>query len=76
MLERVVPGSPAAAAGVRAGDLLRGVDGDRVQAMADVATVLERHRPGDAVRVEVRSNGQPRTLEATLADRPPAQPAR
>jgi S1-C subfamily serine protease len=76
MLERVVPGSPAAAAGVRAGDLLRGVDGDRVQAMADVASVLERHHPGDAVRVDVRSNGQPRTLEATLADRPPAQPAR
>ncbi len=75
LVERVQPGSPAAAAGLHDADLLSSLDGRSVRTMADVSAILERHRPGDEVAVEVRTAGQPRGLRATLADRPSSLPA-
>src|SRR5215207_5511026 len=75
LVERVEPGSPAAAAGMKAADVLGSLDGRDVRTMADVSAILERHEPGDVVEIEVSSAGQPRELRATLADRPAAPPA-
>jgi S1-C subfamily serine protease len=75
LVERVQPDSPAAAAGLRDADVLRSLDGRSVRSMADVSAILERHRPGDVIRVGVRSGGQPRDVQAKLADRPAAPPA-
>ena len=75
LVERVQPDSPAAAAGLQDTDVLRSLDGRSVRSMADVSAVLERHQPGDVIRVGIRSDGQPRVVEARLADRPPALPA-
>jgi S1-C subfamily serine protease len=74
LVEHVQPDSPAAAAGLRGGDVLRALDGRGVRTMADVSAVLERHRPSDVVTVEVSTAGQPRALTARLEDRPPALP--
>ena len=71
-VERVHPGSPAQAAGVHDGDVLEALDGRTVRSMDDVSKILEAHRPGDALDVEVRSGGLPRGLKATLTDRPAA----
>jgi S1-C subfamily serine protease len=75
LVERVQPGSPAAAAGVRDADLLSRLDGRPVRSMDDVSSILARHAPGDVVSLEVRSGGRPRGLQARLADRPAALPA-
>ena len=75
LVDRVQPGSPAAAAGLRDADVLRSLDGHGVRTMADVSAILERHAPGDAVSVEVTSAGRTRALTATLANRPAALPA-
>jgi S1-C subfamily serine protease len=75
LVERVQPDSPAAAAGLRDADVLRSLDGRSVRSMADVSAILERHRPGDVIQVGVRSGGQPRDVQAKLADRPAAPPA-
>jgi putative serine protease PepD len=75
LVERVEPGSPAAAAGLKDADLLGSLDDRPVRTMGDVSAILERHQPGDEVAVEVRTAGQPRGLRATLADRPSSLPA-
>jgi S1-C subfamily serine protease len=72
LVEHVQPDSPAAAAGVRGGDVLRSLDGRGIRTMDDVSAVLERHRPGDVVSIEVSTDGEPRELTARLADRPAA----
>jgi S1-C subfamily serine protease len=74
LVERVQPGSPAAAAGLGDADVLHRLDGHRVRTMADVSEILERLEPGDVVKVEVSTAGRPRALQATLADRPAALP--
>lgn len=48
---RVVPGSPAEDAGLRASDLLREVDGRALAVPGDVDAVLTARRPGETVRV-------------------------
>ena len=70
LIEQVLPDSPAAQAGVRAGDTLERLGGRTVHTMDEVAEILASHRPGDVVDVEVRSGGLARGLEAKLADRP------
>jgi S1-C subfamily serine protease len=73
-VEQVDPQSPAAAAGVRDGDILEKIGGRPVRTMDDVAAELAAHAPGDAVDIEVRTGGLTRRLTATLADRPAALP--
>jgi S1-C subfamily serine protease len=75
LISRVRPGSPAEAAGVRAGELLTRLDGQEVGSMEDVSDVLEANKPDDVVAIELENGGQRRLLRVTLADRPPALPA-
>ena len=75
LIERVEPDSPAATAGLHEAEVLSRLDGTVVRTMEDVAAVLARHAPGDAVTVEVRSAGLPRDVRVRLADRPAALPA-
>jgi serine protease Do len=55
----VKPGSPAAAAGLRAGDVLRDVDGQHVLTAADLARVLELTPREASLPVEVVRDGRP-----------------
>jgi serine protease Do len=83
----LLPEGPAAAAGIRAGEVIRGVvlgAGDEaegrlpVDGPADLAGVLAGVAPGDAIGVEVVRDGRPRTVAVTTtaapADVPPAVP--
>jgi serine protease Do len=68
----VVPGSPAAQAGVRRGDILiRSRDRDIRSAYDWDAELLEL-RVGEKVRVLVRRNGREFPVELTVADQPEA----
>jgi S1-C subfamily serine protease len=75
LIERVMPDSPAAAAGLRASELLTRLDGQTVRSMEDVSAILQQNKPGDVVTIELENGGQRRVLRATLTDRPPALPA-
>jgi S1-C subfamily serine protease len=48
----VVPGAPAAAAGLAAGDLITSVDGQRITSPQTLTAATRSHHPGDKVRVE------------------------
>jgi S1-C subfamily serine protease len=69
LVREVTSGGPAATAGVRAGDVIVRVGGDRVQEPDDVAGAIQDLRPGRRVEVEVRRGGDSRTIEVELGNR-------
>jgi membrane-associated protease RseP (regulator of RpoE activity) len=53
---KIAPGSPAAEAGLRAGDVIQGANGQRVSSLAALARVLQVASSEKAVRLELRRN--------------------
>jgi S1-C subfamily serine protease len=69
LVEKVQPQSPAEAAQLAGGDVVRKLDGHTVGSMDDIAAVLSARAPGDVVAVDVLSDGRTRALRARLEDR-------
>ncbi|MHC5063643.1 MAG: PDZ domain-containing protein [Planctomycetota bacterium] len=65
-IERVVDGSPAERAGLRAGDLLRGLDGREIDDLDDLDKAMGRLRPGQKVRVDFIRGGDRRDMDLKL----------
>jgi S1-C subfamily serine protease len=63
----VVPGSPAAQAGIAVGDLITSFGGARVESLVDLAAQVRASQPGDQVTVRVVRAGDELDLSATLA---------
>ncbi len=65
----VIPGSPAARAGVREGDLLIGLDVVRLGSRREFYTELWKHRPGEPVLLSLLRGGTPKAIEVVAGDR-------
>ncbi len=67
----VPPTWPIYAAGIDEDDELQQLDGQRIAGGGDIATILQRHKPGDRVAVVfVDRTGAPKTASITLAEDP------
>jgi serine protease DegQ len=67
----VVPGGPAAQAGVQPGDLILAVDGQPARTPENFLAALRPHEPGDVVVATVRGvDGAQREVPITVTDRP------
>lgn len=62
-------GSPAAQAGLKAGDILIEFAGKEIQNLYDFTYALRTHRPGEEVEVTVLRDGKPLKVKVTLAQR-------
>lgn len=67
LVRSVDPGSPSEQAGLRPPDLITAVDGIRVPTDLALAEVLNVHKPGDAVTLQILRQGEPISLIVTLA---------
>ncbi len=65
----VTPGSPAAQAGLRGGDILVEFDGAPVQNLHDFTYALRAKKPGDEVTVKVLRGTETVTAKVTLGER-------
>ena len=65
LVNEVTSGSPAAAAGVRAGDVLTAINGETVTSAADITRTL-RARSGESVEISVTRDRKSQTLKATI----------
>ncbi|MDT0265461.1 trypsin-like peptidase domain-containing protein [Streptomyces sp. DSM 44915] len=64
----VVPGGPADEAGVRDGDVITAVDGDRVRDADELIIRIRSHRPGDELVLTVERDGRELELTAVLGE--------
>lgn len=69
LLSGVLPGSPAAEAGLREGDRITGFGGTPVADLTDYSEAMKRYAPGDVVEVEFVRDGTPQRVEVTLVER-------
>ena len=68
---RVVPGSPAAASGLQAGDVLLSTDGQPVKRTADLLSAVGAKKPGDKLLLQVRGaavGSAPRGVDVVLGE--------
>jgi len=63
----VIEDTPAAKAGVQAGDVLVSVAGAEIKSTLDVREALKGKNPGDEIEVKVEREGKAETLRVTLA---------
>lgn len=68
----VTAGAAAARAGVRAGDLIRSVDGVEVTRERPMPTIIADRSVGDRVRLRVDRDGRELEIDVTLERRPPS----
>ena len=70
LIAEVVPDSPAAQAGLRAGDVVTGIDGQTVDSPSDLARTVGLSSPGDEAALTVWRDGQEQTVRVKLHEAP------
>jgi S1-C subfamily serine protease len=72
LVSQVEPSTPAASAGLVAGDVIDSLNNTQVTSSGDLSTALETLHPGESVQLGwVDSSGQQHTSSITLASGPP-----
>jgi putative serine protease PepD len=66
----IVPGSPAAKAGLQAGDLIMAVNGTPVASVNQFVATIANYAPGDTVTLTVNRGGQNKSIKLTLGAQP------
>jgi S1-C subfamily serine protease len=70
-VEGTLSGSPAAQAGLSAGDVIDSIDGQAVSSQSDLQSAIMQHHPGDQVTIGwTDQSGQTHTSTVTLANGP------
>src|SRR5579859_3455849 len=65
----VVAGSPADQAGLKVGDTITAVDGQKVTKGAELVSDIASRKPGSKVKLNFIRNGKPQETTVTIADR-------
>ena len=66
LVTSVAEGSPAAKAGIKAGDVITAIDGETVEGSGDLSRAINKQKDGDVTLTIMRDKGQ-RTIKVTPA---------
>jgi serine protease Do len=67
IVDKTMPGTPAASAGLKAGDVITKVNGDEVKDAGDLTRRIGLMKPGDKVELTYLRDGTEKTAAITLA---------
>ena len=70
VISQVVPGAPAAQAGIQQKDVITAVDGQPIVDETTLGRALSRRTPGERVQLTVMRGAERLTLNVTLGERP------
>jgi serine protease Do len=70
MVDNPQDGSPAAKAGIEAGDVITAVNGDEVKDARDLARNISMIAPGTSVKLDVLHKGETKTVNVALGEMP------
>jgi len=70
LVKEIIEGTPADDAGLREGDLITHVDGERITPVRDLAALVREHTPGDTIELSVERDSEELTIELTLGGHP------
>ncbi len=70
LVEKVEPGGPADAAGVRRGDVVIAAGPEEIRSSGDLISALRNYTPGDTVGLKILRDGEKITLRVDLAESP------
>ena len=68
LVAQVQPDSPALAAGIKSGDVIKSVDGKDVESIRDLTRTISAIKPGTSVKLGVWRDGKDMTLTAKVGD--------
>jgi C-terminal processing protease CtpA/Prc len=71
----IIPGWPAEAAGLKAGDRIIAIDGIPVNSFAELTTERNKHKPGEYFLITYLRDGMPEEVRARFKECPTQQPA-
>lgn len=70
VIVEISSGTAAAKAGLRYGDVITGIDGQDIDAAADVQELVSDHKVGDTITVDILRSGKHLKVEVTLQAKP------
>jgi putative serine protease PepD len=70
----IVSGGPAAKAGLKAGDVITAVNGQKITSVDSFIGTIANYSPGDTVTLKVQRSGQTKTIKLTLGSQPSTAP--
>jgi serine protease Do len=68
LVVRVDPDAPAEKAGVKAGDIILSVNGEKIKLSSEVPRIIGNVKPGSKVILEIYRNGQVISLKITIGE--------
>ncbi len=71
----IVPGGPAAKAGLQPGDLITAINGKPISSVDQFIATIATYSPGNTVTLTVKRGGQTKTVKLTLGAQPASPPA-
>ena len=66
----VIPSTGAAAAGIKQGDIIVGIDGTTINSAQDLTAVISNKHPGDHIKITIVRGSSHLTLNVTLGTQP------
>ena len=76
LVDQAQPGTPAAQAGLRSGDVITGLNGDAIKDAGDLTRHVAALKPGDKAEVAYLRDGSEKTASVTLAAQKAEQTAK